>query len=257
MRDKTELLEILRRQLSIEYNCAADAFLSDANAITAPCLHPGRRRYAGSGRPPFFQMVTLGQGAVITADERLHPWLQAYTADKPGHWLFELTHLRALGDRLLRYGWRLHGAYHMFLPDTRLLPVEQAAPVRWFESPSFAVFYGDPRFRNALCASYQPERPDMLAVAAYDGDTVIGMAGCSADTPLLWQIAIDVCPAYRGKGLGAYLVTLLKNEILRRGSIPIYGASAANLRSQNLARRTGFFPAWVEASAERLTEEPV
>lgn len=254
MRGKTEALEVLCRQLALEYNCTPDAFMSERNLVTAPALHPGRRRYIGSGRPPVLQMVTLGRGAVLTADERLHPWLRTYVEDKEGHWLFELERLRAIEARMRPLGWRLSGTHHMFLPDPRLLPVEPLAPVRWFEPPDFAVFYGDGRFGNALCSCYCPERPDMLAVAAYDGDTVMGMAGCSADTPLLWQIGIDVCPAYRGKGLGTYLVTLLKNEILRRGKLPIYGTASANLRSQNIARKTGFYPAWVEASAERLPE---
>ena len=72
------------------------------------------------------------------------------------------------------------------------------------------------------------------------------MAGCSADTPDMWQVGIDITDKYRGKGFGTYLVTLLKNEILRRGKLPFYGTSLSNLHSQNIALNCGFFPAWIE-----------
>ena len=77
-------------------------------------------------------------------------------------------------------------------------------------------------------------------------EQIIGLAGCSADTTLFWQIGIDVLPAYRGMGIGTKLVQLLKNETFRRGAIPFYGTSLSNLYSWNIALNCGFYPAWVE-----------
>ncbi|MDR0312337.1 MAG: GNAT family N-acetyltransferase, partial [Treponema sp.] len=101
-------------------------------------------------------------------------------------------------------------------------------------------------FPNALCRKYDPKRPDILAVAAYDEEKIIGMAGCSADTPLLWQIGIDINENYQGKGIGTYLVTVLKNEIERRGRIPFYGTNLSNIYSWNIALNSGFIPTWIE-----------
>ena len=42
------------------------------------------------------------------------------------------------------------------------------------------------------------------------------------------------------------VVTLLKNEILRRGILPYYGTSMSHLASQRLALAAGFVPAWAE-----------
>ena len=86
----------------------------------------------------------------------------------------------------------------------------------------------------------------MLAVAAFDGDGIIGMAGASSDSQTMWQIGIDILPKYRGKGIGTNLVTLLKNEILNRGKIPFYGTVESHFHSQNIAISSGFFPAWAE-----------
>lgn len=41
-------------------------------------------------------------------------------------------------------------------------------------------------------------------------ENIIGIAVCSADTPELWQIGIDVLPEYRGRGIAKALVSLLK-----------------------------------------------
>lgn len=86
----------------------------------------------------------------------------------------------------------------------------------------------------------------MLAVGAMKGDDIIGLAGCSADTKLFWQLGIDVLPNYRGTGIGTKLVKLLKDEVFRRGTIPFYGTSLSNLHSWNIAINSGFYPAWVE-----------
>ena len=89
--------------------------------------------------------------------------------------------------------------------------------------------HGREEFSNALCDRFKPERPDVLAVIALDGEKIMGMAGCSADTTLMWQIGIDVLPEYRDRGIGKTLVTLLKNEAIRRGAIPYYGTSLSNI----------------------------
>lgn len=74
----------------------------------------------------------------------------------------------------------------------------------------------------------------------------MGMAGCSEDAPHWLQIGVDVIPEYRGRGVGAFIVNSLKNEVLRRGDIPFYGTAAANIHSQNIAIKCGFKPVFTE-----------
>ncbi len=112
-------------------------------------------------------------------------------------------------------------------------------------------FYGDPRFPNAILDKYHPERPDRLAVCAYNGERIMGMAGCSEDAPGWLQIGIDVLPEYRSQGVGAGLVWLLRERILKKGDIPFYGTSLSNLHSWNIALNCGFRPAWVEIEAKK------
>jgi GNAT superfamily N-acetyltransferase len=236
----------LLRQLAMEYNCTDGDLTRTENVLTRSALHPQRRAY--SSEKYFFQMVTTGKNAVITADECLHPFLREFMADRPGIWLFELPNLRPLEEELNRYGYTLMGTFHMFLPAADVTP-RLHAPVRWFAQEQIAPFYGDARFPNAILDTFHPERPDRLVVCAMDGNQIMGMAGCSEDAPGWMQIGIDVMPEYRSRGVGTYLVTLLKNRIMEMGDIPFYGTSASNYHSWNIALNSGFRPAWVEVGA--------
>ena len=242
----------LKEQLALEFGCAPEDFSGEENVITGPVLHENRRKF--SDQPFFLQMATFGAGAVISADERLHPWLREWTKGKRGFWLFEQHNYLEL-DRLLRgYGYKMALTHHMFTPTTEIAAVETGFPVRWLEQGDILPFYGREEFSNALCDRFRPERPDVLAVAALDGEEIMGMAGCSADTPELWQIGIDVLPRYRGRGIGKTLVALLRNEALRRGALPYYGTSLSNIASWRVARASGSLPAWVEAEARKAED---
>ena len=241
-----------KEQLALELNCAPEDFSGEENVITGPVLHENRRKF--SDQPFFLQMATFGVGAVISADERLHPRLREWTKGKRGFWLFEQHNYLEL-DRLLRgYGYKMALTHHMFTPTTEIAAVETGFPVRWLEQGDIPPFYGREEFSNALCDRFRPERPDVLAVAALDGEEIMGMAGCSADTLELWQIGIDVLPRYRGRGIGKTLVALLRNEALRRGALPYYGTSLSNIASWRVALASGFLPAWVEAEARKAED---
>ena len=241
-----------KEQLALELNCAPEDFSGEEIIITGPVLHENRRKF--SDQPFFLQMATFGAGAVISADERLHPRLREWAKGKRGFWLFEQHNYLEL-DRLLRgYGYKMALTHHMFTPTTEIAAVETGFPVRWMEQGDIPPFYGREEFSNALCDRFRPERPDVLAVAALDGEEIMGMAGCSADTPELWQIGIDVLPRYRGRGIGKTLVALLRNEALRRGALPYYGTSLSNIASWRVALASGFLPAWVEAEARKAED---
>ena len=120
-----------------------------------------------------------------------------------------------------------------------------------YTEEEIAPFYGDERFPNAICQPRAPQRPDRMVVCAMDGEEIMGMAGCSEDAPGWLQIGIDVMPAYRSRGVGTYLTTLLKNRILETGGIPFYGTSISNYHSWNIALNSGFRPAWVEIGATK------
>ena len=50
--------------------------------------------------------------------------------------------------------------------------------------------------------------------------TVIGIAGASADSDELWQIGVDVLPKYQGRCIGKALVSELTAAVLAAGKVP-------------------------------------
>ena len=199
-------------------------------------------------------MATTGGNAVISASPKLHPFLHQWVQCQPGHALFQIPNLIPLEQELQKHGYHLTETYHMFLPTSQALdiPPRQDCSVVWLTQEELLPFYGSPSFPNAICPECTPNRPDVLAVCAYHGTQLMGMAGCSEDMAGWLQIGIDVLPEYRSKGLGTYLVTLLRNRILQDlHAIPFYGTSIANYHSWNIAIRSGFRPAWLEICAER------
>ena len=247
-----EYYEKLLKQLSLEFNCTPADLQAKENIITIPSLNEGRRIY--SPDKPFLQMVTLGANTVIMADECLHEFLYDWSKNVEGHRLFEFDNLMKLNGELKKYDYQLNTTHHMFLP-CRNIDVEENYQVKWLYDSEIRPFYGDPRFPNAIAYPAPcPVRPDRIVVVAHDGDTIMGMAGCSEDAPHWQQIGIDVLPDYRSRGIGSYLVTLLKNKIIDMGDIPFYGTATANIRSQNIALNSGFKPAWVETEAIKIEE---
>lgn len=239
--------------LAKEYNCRPEDFAKQENVLTVSALQEGRRMY--SKEKYFFHMATLGENAVMTAEECLHPFLQEFMKNRQGHWLFELPNLLPLEKELNSFGYALTQTYHMFLPAMSVEP-KKDFPVKWFYGKEeISQFYGDERFPNAICSEYLPHRPDTMVVCAYDGEKIMGMAGCSEDAPGWLQIGIDVLPEYRSGGVATYLVTLLKNKILEEGNIPFYGTSLSNYHSWNIALNCGFCPAWVEIGAEKCNKK--
>lgn len=109
-------------------------------------------------------------------------------------------------------------------------------PVRLLAPEQFQELYV-PAWSNALCEKRR--ELDVLAVGAYDGGKLIGLAGCSADCEEMWQIGIDVLPDYRRQGVASALTSRLAAEILQRGKVPFYCAAWSNLAvgAQRFAQR--------------------
>ena len=160
---------------------------------------------------------------------------------------FETPNLHVLNDALEPYGLRVCFMAEYFLPDLRALrPLPSPLPTRLLGPEELAPLYL-PQWGNALCEKRR--ELDVLAVGAYDGAKLVGLAGCSADCEEMWQIGIDVLPGYRCRGIAAALTSQLAAEVLRRDKVPFYCAAWSNIPSVRNAVKSGFRPAWVEVTA--------
>ena len=90
----------------------------------------------------------------------------------------------------------------------------------------------------------------MMAVGAYDGERLIGLAGCSADADMMLQIGVDVLPDYRRLGVASAVTSRIAMLILEQGKVPFYCSAWSNIRSVRNAVKCGFIPAWVELTVK-------
>ncbi len=242
------LFDALLQQLSLDYACAPSDFLRSDCLIVPFRALPGRRQFGQE--PPFWQMATLGKGAVLCVHPCSLEECQRICQGKRGIWLFEYPNLRQFDELLRPHGYTVFGSFHHYLPGPCAATPELRSNTRWFEREEITKERFGSAFPNAL--GFDSARPDVLAVALYQGEQIAALAGASADCAQFWQIGIDVLPEFERQGMGKYLVSLLRQEISRRGKIPYYGTSEANLASRGIAAATGFVPVWAEAASKKL-----
>ncbi|WP_242984779.1 GNAT family N-acetyltransferase [Clostridium taeniosporum] len=228
--------------MALDYNCQLSDFEKEKNTIVEKNMMDGRRIYGNDGC--FLKILCFGGRAIISTAPRIIPWCKEKLLNRNAAWLFEYPKLRLIDKKLQEFGHEIADIHHYYLPNPNVMCIEPITNVKWYEYEDILQFNNDDRFREAL--GFDENNPDVLAVAAYDGDNIMGMAGASSDSKTMWQIGIDVLPEYRGRGIGTNLVTLLKNEIFKRGKIPFYGTVESHFHSQNIAINAGFFPAWAE-----------
>ncbi len=156
--------------------------------------------------------------------------------------------MHVLNDELQKKDMRICFMAEYFLPDMDLLEVQPCRyDMKVLTPTEFKELYLS-KWSNALCEVRK--QLDMLAVAAFDGCNIIGLAGCSADCETMWQIGVDVLPEYRQKGIASALTSRLAIEILDRDKVPFYRCAWSNIGSVRNAIKSGFKPAWAEMMAK-------
>ena len=242
------ILQLAREQSAIDLHCSAADFTRTDPVIVHSQPDERARRYLTL--PFSCQLVSYGPNVVASVQPALEESVRGYISRYAPYHCFETPNLHALDALLAPHGVQTCFMAEYFLPDPALIPALSAPyETRLLTQADFAPLYL-PEWSNALCRDRA--HLDVLGVGAYDGDKLIALAGCSADCDAMWQIGIDVLPAYRGRHIAAALVSRLAQEILARGKVPFYCAAWSNIRSVRTAIASGFRPAWVELTAKPI-----
>ena len=241
-----DILRIAMTQSAADLCADASDFTRSENVVVLSRENLDARRYL---KLPFTcQLVSYGNNVVASISPELREITEAYINRYPVEHLFETPNLHVLNDALMARGQRICFMAEYFLPDVDILrPMDCPYELRVLTQQDFTNLYR-PEWSNALCE--QRKHLDVLGVGAYDGDTLIALAGASADCDTMWQIGIDVLTAYRRRGIASALTSRLATEILARGKVPFYCAAWSNIKSVRNAIRSGFRPAWVEMTAK-------
>lgn len=250
----TDILETALAQSAINCCCEPKDFFATENLVCVSQQREGLPAY--HEQPQICDLVSYGSNVVACCTEALAEpvasWLDSLDAV---HDAFETPELYRLNELLAPVGARVQYQAEYFLPDVdAVFAAEPPCPfeLRVLGPEDFRDLYL-PAWSNALC----DKRPqlDVLGVGAYDGSTLVGLAGCSADCAYMWQIGIDVLPSHRRQGIATALTNRLARETFARGKVPFYCAAWSNVRSVRNALASGFKPAWVEVTARPLTKD--
>lgn len=246
MEFRNEFIASAAAQLARDYCCDPKDFLKNKNRVTLARFAEGQRRF--KKEPDFFRAATMGFGTVISASSEMLDFCRELTEKTSGAEIFEQKKIWAINNVLANYNKAIGSAsvYYLPRPKYRYIPANNFRTRLYEESEIISELYPVKGFSNALLYDAGNPRRDKLAVCAFNGEKIIGIAGASSDSPIMWQIGIDVLPEYRHMGVGSELVAALTQAVFMHGAVPYYGTWIGNIASQNTARKADYHPVWTE-----------
>ena len=240
-----EILQIALEQSAIDCNCRVEDFLTEENKVVLSGKHEKARAYLPL---PFeCDLVSYGNNIVAQVSPRMKETVEWYIGKYEPIRCFETPTVIALNEKLAEYGYKVCFMAEYFLPDIeKLQELPCAYELRVLHQEDFVNLY-TAEWSDALCE--KRKHLDVLGVGAYDNGKLVGLAGCSADCEMMYQIGVNVLPEYRRQGIASAVTSRLALEILKLGKVPFYCAAWSNIKSVRNAMKCGFRPAWVELTA--------
>ncbi len=251
--------EELSRQLSLDYCCSPTDVADSENHFSIYVPQAGRRRFQEASVCGLKIAVVNGKLLFTGSGEVVAECRKRY-ANVTGEWFFDVKRLREIEELLAPFHFRVAQVHPFYLPGANVMLSSDISSPELSKTHTFDLvrydqnailkFRGDNRFDEAF--AFDPDAPDVLGIAAVKDGEILGMAGASADSPLFWQIGINVNSSAVGAHVGSTLVRLLAQDIIAHGAIPYYGTGMSHIASQRVAHRAGFVVAWAELVTEEI-----
>jgi len=236
----TQMQELVRAHLAKRLNCSPAAFdgtLDGSMQVTY---------IANDQMPePFLEITALNDAIVVSTSPSILEDVRKLLDGRYREEIFELP---------LIYGQSIY--YVPDLQQMKKIEIPERYTVTLYESDTISPATHQPGlpisdlsgltgFENSLAFDADGNTPTVIALILRDGDEIIGVAGASPEGDKLWEVGIDIRPAYRHQGLAAALVSNLSMEIMDRDVLPFYCAASSNIGSQAVAHRSGYIPYWI------------
>jgi len=222
---KAEMQSIVNAYLAEQLNCSENDLIKEATT----CVR-------SNSKDPFLKILISGKAVIVSASEGIYDKICELLQGKSKDEIFECP---------LVYGQTIH-----FIPELKYVK-EPVLPSEY----TYALLEGNEiyglsdikGFDNSLVFDENGSTTTEIVLAAYKGNSVVAMAGAEIITDKLWEVGVDVMPAYRQSGLATALVQKLTFEIIKREVVPFYSSSITNIASQMVANRAGYIPYWVDS----------
>lgn len=245
--DNEKILQMAMQQQAIDFNCLPEDFYLKENKVVISKENSKAKSYLKL--PLFCNLASFGNNVVASVNADIAEVVLEYINKNKIEDCFAPPSIFSLNDELQKHGRKISFCAQRFLPDTNVIkPIPCNYELKVLHPDDYSNLYGKPEWDNAV-GNGKRKHLNKMAVGAFDGKKLIGLAGCEATCESMWQIGVDVLPDYRRKGVASALTSRLALEILHIGKVPFYGSRWANIRSVKNGITSGFRPAWVEISA--------
>jgi hypothetical protein len=134
-----------------------------------------------------------GRGVVTCSPARLD-WVRANLGNFDRDTLFPRLTLARIAVFVAAEGQELTGPdlkYVCSRDTVRSASSPEEITVELLRGDQIVQVYAHPGFDHPLGYQLQSQRPDMLATLAWSADEVVGIAGASAYTELMWQVGAE------------------------------------------------------------------
>ena len=102
MYTKTEILQIAKEQLALDFNCQQSDLEKGKNTIVKNNLIDGRRIYDSDGC--FLKLLCFGSSAIISTSPMIMSWFEENYFNRDAAWIFEYPKLREIDEKLQKFG---------------------------------------------------------------------------------------------------------------------------------------------------------
>lgn len=244
-----KVIEIVDKQLSIDFNCSLNDIKSSKNIFTEYKKMPQRRKFKDS-EEMFLKVACCHGKLLVSAKTSILEWFKSEYKEYNGAWFSEYSNVRKIDSKLHEFGYQISEIHPFFIATDITIVPKMPYEIRWYYDNEIENFRGDKRFEEAF--AFDTDAPDKIGVSLVYNEKILGMAGASKDSDLMWQIGINVTEDGQGLHVGTILVSLLKNKLLQNGIVPFYGTAMSHIRSLQVAQRAGFIPMWTELSTKKV-----
>lgn len=177
---------------------------------------------------------------VRSSDKNLLEEVEREYSDYPAEWFMEVPNLIKLQDILKNHKMTLKNMAPIMGPSRSFKKIESPYEFTRIKEEDFLKFKGVTKFAFSFDDGIWKDR---LALAYYDNERLIAIAGANQNSKYLWKIGVeklDQNPKY--KNLSSDLVNNLVN--IAREENPeitvIYSTQFSHVKSINLAARAGY-----------------